>query len=254
VNPYYEDDFVTLYHGDAVETIYCELSVDSGVGATITDPPYGVTSLDWDRWPGMWPEAVDLHTPISASLWCFGSMRMFMDQWGDFAGWKLAQEIVWEKPNGSGFAADRFKRVYELALQWYRGEWGAVYKDPVRVVGGDGSKSIRLRNMNPNHTGQIGRDGYVDDGTRLQRSVIKVGAPRDGIHPTQKPLGILEPLISYSCPPGGTVLDPFAGSGSTLVAAKRLGRKAIGVELDERYCEIAAKRLAQGVLDFGAAS
>ena len=68
------------------------------------------------------------------------------------------------------------------------------------------------------------------------------------LHPTEKPVGILDPLIRYACPPGGTVLDPFAGSGSTAEAARLTGRKAILVEADERYCELIARRMSQGVL------
>ncbi len=72
-------------------------------------------------------------------------------------------------------------------------------------------------------------------------------------HPTEKPTGILEPLIAYGCPIGGTVLDLFAGSGSTLDAARLIGRRAVGIEMREDYCEIAAKRLAQDTL-FGGVS
>ena len=71
------------------------------------------------------------------------------------------------------------------------------------------------------------------------------------INETEKPVPLLEPLISYGCPPGGTVLDLFAGSGSTLAAARNLGRKGVGYELREEQAEATARRLSQGVLDFG---
>ena len=79
-------------------------------------------------------------------------------------------------------------------------------------------------------------------------------APYPGKHPCEKPLVMVEHMIRVSTRPGDTILDPFAGSGTTLRAAANLGRKAIGVELDERYCEVIAKRLDQYALDFGGVS
>jgi site-specific DNA-methyltransferase (adenine-specific) len=75
------------------------------------------------------------------------------------------------------------------------------------------------------------------------------------VNEAEKPAAFLEPLIEYGCPPGGVVLDVFAGSGSTLVAARALGRRAIGVELREEQCDLAVRyRLSQSTLVFGGAS
>jgi site-specific DNA-methyltransferase (adenine-specific) len=180
---------------------------------------------------------------------------MFFAHLPDFADWKLAQDIVWEKQAGSGFAVDRFKRIHEHVLHFYRGEWSRVHHEAVRVTGSFGHQGGGVNDrVGPTHTGKIGTGSWSDDGTRLQRSVIKVrNCHGRSIHPTEKPGGILEPLIRYSVPPGGLVLDPFAGSGSTLLTARSLGRRAIGIEADERYCEAAARRLSELDL-FGAVS
>lgn len=243
---YYQDDHVTLYHGALADVLP---TLDFNADVIVTDPPYGETSLEWDIWPDEWP---GLLSNYSRSMWCFGSMRMFMDNGHQFRDWKLSQDIVWEKHNGSGFAADRFKRVHENALYWYRGEWSSIHHETPRIEGGSGNKSIRKRGQTA-HTGTIGDVGYVDDGQRLMRSVLKVRSMHgQAIHPTEKPVGILEPLIAYACPVGGLVLDPFAGSGSTLIASRNIGRRAIGIEIREEQCEATAKRLAQDVFDFGA--
>jgi site-specific DNA-methyltransferase (adenine-specific) len=127
-----------------------------------------------------------------------------------------------------------------------------VFKDPQYTA--DATARTVRRKKRPTHMGDIEAGSYtsLDGGPRLMRSVQQVRSMHGmAIHPTEKPVGILEPLIRYSCPPLGTVLDPFAGSGSTLAAARNVGRAAIGFEAREDYCEAAAKRLAQATLDFG---
>ncbi len=247
---YYADDRVTLYHGESVALLDSGALDVGHVGVVIADPPYGETSLAWDRWQMGWVDAIAGRVQRSCSLWCFGSMRMFLDRSHEFAGWRFAQDIVWEKHNGSSFANDRFKRVHENVTQWYRGPWEQVWRSPVYTP--DATPRATRRKRKPAHTGDIGTGIYrsEDGGPRMMRSVLKVRSEHGrAIHPTQKPLGIIEPLLRYSLVPGGTVLDPFAGSCSTLVAAREAGYRAIGIEADEAMCEKAAERLAQGALD-----
>ncbi|WP_411095948.1 DNA-methyltransferase [Streptomyces sp. 020-2-3H-GM] len=241
MDPYWKDEDagLYLYLGDMREILP---ALDVQADLIVADPPYAETSLAWDRWPDGWPTIAAAHT---TSMWCFGSMRMFLDRHDQFSDWRLSQDVVWEKHNGSGFAADRFKRVHEHALHWYRGEWRAQHRDTPTTA--DATKRAVRRKQRPTHTGDISRGAYLseDGGPRLMRSVLQVRSMHGrATHPTEKPLGIIDPLIRYSCPPAGLVLDPFAGSGSTLDAARQSGRRAIGIEADERYCEAVARRLS----------
>lgn len=257
--PYWKDEEagIYLYHGDMREVLPA-LNIKADL--ILTDPPYNETSLVWDRWPEGWLDVAAAH---SKAMWCFGSQRMFFEHLAEFhgAGWKLSQDVVshdesgesvygdvnvvWEKHNGSGFAKDRFRRVHEHALYWYRGPWRDIAHDVPRVPSTGGHQGGPATRSAIAHTGTIARQQWTDDGTRLMRSVIRVRSTHHAaIHPTEKPLGILDPLIRYGCPPGGMVLDPFTGSGSTLDAARLAGRRAIGIEVDEVYAEKAAERLS----------
>lgn len=225
MTPYYADDLVTLYLGDCRE-ITGWLSAD----VLVTDPPYGrgwkqgagghLTGKAEGRYahPGI---AGDTDTAIrdtALTMWG-GPALVFGDPMVDRpVGCK--QALGYRKPAGSGSkgAFAGFRR--DLELIYVIGPW----------IAGLGGASSVLTSGARNVAGPAGPTGRYG-------------------HPHAKPVDVMETLIS-ACP-AGTIADPFAGSGSTLVAARNLGRKAIGVEIDERYAERAARRLSQGVLAVG---
>jgi site-specific DNA-methyltransferase (adenine-specific) len=223
VKPYYADEAVTLYHGDCREvTAWLEADV------LVTDPPYGMAFKQGRRvngqssaWTSRWTDVTiagdDSTEARDGALAAWGDDRpaLVFGTWKRPAPAGVREVLVWDKVVSTGMGA--------LDVPW-RPSWESIY-----VIG----------------------KGFTG---RRSHGVLSVSMPtldparKD--HPTAKPVDLMVRLIDKTV---GTVADPFAGSGSTLVAAKQLGRKAIGVELEERYCEIIAKRLAQGVLDFGEA-
>jgi site-specific DNA-methyltransferase (adenine-specific) len=257
LTPYYADGSVTLYLGDYRDVLP---SFAHGMfGAVVTDPPYGDTSLSWDRSPARgWLANVRPFLAPCGSVWFFASLRYLLALQPEIeSDWQLAQDIVWEKHNGSSFHADRFKRVHEFAVQLYPDgvPWESVYKAPVMIA--EATKRTTRRKGRPAHTGHIDAGPYTseDGGPKLQRSVIyERSCHGHAVHPTQKPEGIVRPLLLYSATPTLPVLDIFAGSATTLAVAKSLRIPAVGIERDESHCARAAERLSQTVLDLGASA
>lgn len=224
--PYYEDDLVTLYHGDCRE-ITAWLDAD----VLVTDPPYGI------GWKGSKWKTARVHEGIQNDA-DTGCRDQALAEWGSkpalvFSDFlkpppgRIRSTLVYQKPPDAGFMGQ--------GIGWRR-DWEPIY------ALGDWAKSNEKRSA------------VLRTSAPSVVSVIAQRYPGDtgGGHPHSKPIDVMEQLI-MACPPG-VIADPFAGSGSTLRAAANLGRKAIGVEVDERYCEIAAKRLDQYALDFGGAA
>lgn len=218
--PYYEDDLVTLYHGDCREvTAWLEADV------LVTDPPYGMSYRGFDgrngeRRHSVAPAAIkgDLDTALRDEV-----LRL----WGDrpalaFGTWRSARPkatralVVWHKVGAGGMG--------DLSIPWLSTH------EEIYVLG----------------SGFVGKRA---DAVLSYPPLMSADRERPN-HPTPKPLPLMERLLATTA---GVVADPFAGSGSTLVAAKHVGRKAIGVELEERYCELAAQRLSQDTLFGGVA-
>lgn len=257
--PFYEDNHVTLYHGDCLKLLP---EIKGGADVLITDPPYGIGwathrvgatgNADKKRgdYNGQRDEIVSIRNDDSTQV-----RDAALDEWGKnrpalvFGSLFLPPPegtrhvAVYKKPKDAGSltAFGRLRRDLEAiyVLGSRRKEWGE------QLVTGRGHKS-------------------APEPTTMRSSLFATAAPvvanPSGLaakcgHPHAKPGDVLEALITTLVPnPTWTILDPFAGSGSTLVAAKWLGRKAIGIELEERYCEIAAERCSQEVLDLGAAA
>lgn len=223
--PYYEDDLVTLWHGDCREiTAWLEADV------LVTDPPYGVKwTSGVTSYRRTTPRVVGHTAPIAGDD-ATDARDAVLAMWGArpavvFGSWRaarperVAHRLIWHKqgqapgPVNAAFMTQD-EEIYILGS----GAWRKSSPPLRSVITTTEARSIEV--------GKIG-------------------------HPTPKPLGLMEKLIDR-CPPG-VIADPFVGSGSTLLAAKMLGRRAIGVEVEERYCELAASRLCQDTLFGGVA-
>lgn len=182
-------------------------------------------------------------------MWVFGSLRLFMETAADFRAYKMSHEVIWEKHNGAGFFNDRFRNVHEIVAHFYRADspWASVYKQTQFTMDAT-ARTVRKKAKPAHWKGATGATSYVseDGGPRMMRSVLYCRSEHGRAeHPTQKPEGLLRPLLQYACPAGGVVLDPFCGSGASGVVAKRLGLHFIGIDLNPEYAALAERRLRE---------
>ena len=254
MTPYYEDDAVTIYHGEAC-AVLAQLP-EGSCSALMTDPPYssgGMFRSDRaidpaNKYRG-WSQNAD------------GSRRKPTNEYGSFGGDSRDQRSfnVWVsawsfaalravEPGGSAFVFTDWRQLPTATDAVQLGGWtwrGIVVWD--KGVGRP--MQGRFRNhleyvVWATNGGHVGREGEYPS-TLI---AVPTVSSSEREHVTQKPVPLLQELLRVVPGDRLTVLDPFMGSGSTLVAAKYSGHKAIGIEVDERYCEIAAKRMAQEVL------
>lgn len=235
---------IQLHQGDCRKVL--RTLPDASVDACITDPPYGDTSLEWDRQIDGWLVEVARVLKPAASIWIFGSMRFLAPLFGQMEalGFKYSQDIVWEKQNGTGFHNDRFRRVHEHAVMFYRGLWSDVHHDTQYTMDAT-AKTVR-RKTRAAHWGDIDKGHFVseDGGPRMARSVLfHPNEHGQALHPTQKPVDLCIPLVRYSVPEGGVVLDPFMGSASIGMAARIAGRGYIGIERDDVHFATSRRRM-----------
>ena len=216
--PYYEHAGIVIYHGDCREVLP---TLTEKVDLVLTDPPYGFNRFETDGKDYL--DTVGPALQVAFSCLCDGGNMFVFTSTGEVVNVANAvaqplKRMLWMyKPADCTYPLAGWLLTSE-AILWF-----------------SNGSPMRLLERKPYR-----HDVYICN---------NIG--REGVkgHPTVKPLSVMRDLASR-CYEDCTILDLFMGSGTTLVAAKDLGRKAIGIEIEERYCEIAAKRLAQEVMPF----
>ncbi len=214
MTPYYEHAGITIYHGDCLEVLASFHPMP-----VVTDPPYGISFGSHGQW-FRGAAAIAGDESIAAADWVrkwagIQPVVMFFSPYRPMTGWRSV--MVWDKGAHVGIGGDRetcWKRDFEMI--------GVSGNGP--LAGARDSGVLRFNACSPPPSG----------------------------HVAEKPEALMRYLLCKINEPA--VIDPFMGSGTTLRAAKDSGRRAIGIEIEERYCEIAARRLSQDVLPFSEAT
>lgn len=266
--PYYEDEWVTIYHGDVME-VGPALRPFS-INAVVTSPPYaeqriaqygGVAEDNYPLWTLSWFSHIRESLIPQASLLVNLREHVANGSISDYvhrtrmclrrADWIEIDELIWVKPDSPPLGSVKRPR-----RSWERILWFSLTPDPACYPKQNGHPSDRIgmHSSAPASKGWLhaGQSEGVESGVARCRDVVEIALRNQppGIdHPAVFPPPLAAWLMGLVSREGDTILDPFMGSGTTLVAAKYGGRKAIGIEIEERYCEIAAKRMGQGVLD-----
>jgi len=206
MNPYYQDDYVTIYHGDCRDILPSLPEAE----LLLTDPPYGIGRRAFRDDLGAAISGMNLTLAKKAIAFC--SPRLVMCFLQGCNTWRFLRMLWWNK-------------TADLSFPW-RGWY-----------------------MNSEAICVLERDGAQwDQDCRYHSDLYQTGPEgKKPLHPCWKPVDLLMSLIQHGSL-SGVIIDPFCGSGPTLRAAKDLKRKAIGIEIEEKYCEIAAKRMRQEVL------
>lgn len=246
--PYYQDNSVTIYHGDCLDVM--PGIADKSVDMVLADPPYGTTACKWDSIIPLEPMWEQLKRIIKPN----GAIAMTASQ--PFTTTLIASNIkifryalVWKKTRKTGFQMARLRpmKEHEDIIVFYSKQ--PTYnqnlvrlKKPVMSWRKNGKGGSLL---NPVDT----HKGRMQEWTGFNTDIIEIASVHNvGVHPTQKPVALMEHLINIYTNKGEMVLDFAAGSGTTGRAAKNLGRKAVLIEIEEQYCEVAANRMRQEVL------